>query len=122
MFEKLHAFFSAFFVRNDDARETLVEALETAPVGSMEALKAELSLTQYDLAHAKDKAIKRLTVKEIRLSDKGGLNIMGLRRFPINLYVAELEAIVTAVEDGTVLRFLEAHRNQLSLAKPPTES
>lgn len=115
--ESILAFCTRFFTVNTDERDTLVEAFETAPVGSLEQAKAEVALYKFDLAHAKDKASKRLAVKEIRLSEKGGINILGLRRFPINLYVAELEAIVVAINDGTVQRFLDSHRTQLSTGK-----
>ena len=115
--ESILAFTAKFFTVSTEERDTLVEAFETAPVGSLDQAKAEVALYKFDLAHARDKASKRLAVKEIRLSEKGGINILGLRRFPINLYVAELEAIVNAVNDGTVLRFLETHKAQLSTGK-----
>lgn len=122
MIETLKAFFASFFAPNTVQRDTLVKAFENAPVGSMESMRAELSLAQYDLAHAKDNAVKRLKVKDIQVSLKGGINFLGIRRFPVNLYAAELEAIIECIADGRLQKFLDIHESELSRSKAPDAS
>ena len=106
------------FIAGSDTREAeLVAAFESAPVGSTESLTAELALTKYRLSHATEAKPKTLRVSAVKVSEKGGINVFGLRRFPVNLYPAELLAICEALEDGTILRFLESNESKLSRQK-----
>lgn len=117
MFDRLKNFFQAFFTPNTIERDALVAAFESAPVGGIESMRAELAISKYDLAHAHDATVKRLKVKDIQVSLKGGINFLGIRRFPVNMYPAELEAILACVEDGRLAAFLEKNASVLSRSK-----
>ena len=122
MFETLKNFFQAFFAPNTAERDALVAAFEAAPLGGIESMRAELALSKYDLAHSHDAAVKRLKVKDIQVSLKGGINFLGIRRFPVNMYPAELEAILACVEDGRLAAFLTANADKLSRSKAETDA
>lgn len=123
MFENLMALIASLFTPQADMEDVrLQEIIDTAPVGSVESLTAQVLQLQRRAKHANDPKVKRLKVTNVKVSEKGGINIFGLRRFPVNLYLAELEAILKSASDGTLAKFIDEHKAELSLAKAADES
>jgi len=56
---------------------------------------------------------------EFRVSEKGGVSVYGLGRFPVTLYYEQWVRLLDAGED--LLAFLEANKSQLKL-KQATQS
>jgi hypothetical protein len=98
-------------------RQKLTAIVDSAPLDSVESLRAQLALAKLDAAEAKASPVKTLKVSGVKVSENGGLNIMGLRRFPVNLYLAELRAILEYVDSGEMANFISANRDRLSLRK-----
>jgi hypothetical protein len=123
MFENLMATIAAFFAPVPNVEEAkLREIIDNLPGDSVESLQAQVRLLQLNAIKASAPKVKRLHVSGIKVSEKGGINFFGMRRFPVNLYLAELEALLTCAQDGTLEAFLTANRDKLSLSKATEES
>ncbi len=75
---------------------------------SYEELKARLA----DLEKQVDTK-KRSGVMEFRVSEKGGVSVYGLGRFPVTLYYEQWTKLLNAVED--LKAFLEENKSKLKL-------
>jgi hypothetical protein len=73
-----------------------------------EELKARLS----DLEKQVDTK-KRAGVMEFRVSEKGGVSVYGLGRFPVTLYYEQWIKLLNAVPDLTT--FIEENKSKLKL-------
>jgi len=67
---------------------------------------------QADLAAAKAANVRKLTLK---VGDKGTVNIMGLRKFPIALYPTEIASIFGIKDE--IEAFVKANSAKLSMSK-----
>jgi len=56
---------------------------------------------------------KRGGVMEFRVSEKGGVSVYGLGRFPVTLYYEQWTRLLDATED--LRRFLEENKSKLKL-------
>jgi hypothetical protein len=56
---------------------------------------------------------KRSGVMEFRVSEKGGVSVYGLGRFPVTLYYEQWTRLLDATED--LRRFLEENKSKLKL-------
>jgi ribosome-interacting GTPase 1 len=74
---------------------------------SYEELKARLA----DLEKQVDK--KRSGAMEFRVSEKGGVSVYGLGRFPVTLYYEQWTKLLDAVPDLKV--FIEENKSKLKL-------
>lgn len=68
----------------------------------IESLKAQLT----DARKAQGAEIK------FKISDKGGLSVYGLGRFPVTLYAGQWERLIEAIP--SVKTFLETHKAQFA--------
>ena len=53
---------------------------------------------------------------EFRVSEKGGVSVYGLGRFPVTLYYEQWQRLLTTAED--LLQFLEENKSKLKLKSP----
>lgn len=72
-------------------------------MAELERLKAE---------NAKLKATNKRGIT-LKVSEKGGLSVYGLQRFPITMYLEQWEAIGALFTDGTIPNFIKEHRTEL---------
>ena len=56
---------------------------------------------------------KRSGVMEFRVSEKGGVSVYGLGRFPVTLYYEQWTRLLDATED--LRKFLEENKSKLKL-------
>jgi hypothetical protein len=49
-----------------------------------------------------------------KVSEKGGVSVYGLGRFPVTLYRSQWEALIEFIQSGAVTRFIEANADLLS--------
>ena len=75
-------------------------------------LLAMVKQLQEELAAAKVANVRKLTLK---VGDKGTVNIMGLRKFPIALYPTEITSIFGIKNE--IEAFVKANSNKLSMSK-----
>ena len=54
---------------------------------------------------------KPLTLK---VTEKGGVSVYGLGRFPVSLYASQWEKLIPFIKDGSLEAFLTAHADKLS--------
>ena len=80
---------------------------------SDEDLKAELDRLRKENESLKKGAAKGISLK---VSEKGGLSIYGLGRFPITLYKEQWTKLLDLSED--IRSFLEAHDAELKTKAP----
>jgi hypothetical protein len=80
---------------------------------SDEDLKAELDRLRKENESLKKGAAKGISMK---VSEKGGLSIYGLGRFPITLYKEQWTKLLDLSED--IRSFLEAHDAELKTKAP----
>ena len=73
---------------------------------SYEELKAKV-------AELEKQGPKRTGVMEFRVSEKGGVSVYGLGRFPITLYYEQWTRLLGASED--LKKFLEDNKSKLKL-------
>jgi hypothetical protein len=76
------------------------------------AANAEKAALQAQLDAEKAKRVREVYLK---ISEKGGLSIYGIRRFPITFYVEEWIRILDM--EPEIRSFLEAHQDKLSTKK-----
>jgi hypothetical protein len=76
------------------------------PEPTYEELKARLD----QLEHQKE---KRTGALEFRVSEKGGVSVYGLGRFPVTLYYEQWTRLLDVAED--LRRFLEENKSRLKL-------
>ncbi len=55
---------------------------------------------------------RKLTCK---VTEKGGVAVYGLGRFPVTLYASQWEQLIPFVKSGAVDRFIEANKAELSV-------
>ena len=72
-----------------------------------EELKAKLALAQEQLKGRKKGAI------DFRVSEKGGVSVYGLGRFPVTLYYEQWVRLLDA--SGDLREFLEENKHRLKL-------
>jgi hypothetical protein len=74
---------------------------------SYEELKAKVAELE------KQSGPKRTGVMEFRVSEKGGVSVYGLGRFPVTLYYEQWTRLLGATED--LKKFLEDNKSKLKL-------
>jgi hypothetical protein len=75
---------------------------------SYEELKARLQELEKQV-----ETKKRSGAMEFRVSEKGGVSVYGLGRFPVTLYYEQWTRLLDATED--LRRFLEENKDKLKL-------
>lgn len=73
---------------------------------SMEELKAQIAKLQEE-----NQQLKKTKEMTLKVSEKGAVQINGIRRFPITLYRSELERIFSKKEE--IESFIETHVSEL---------
>ena len=73
---------------------------------SYEELKAKV-------AELEKQTTKRTGAMEFRVSEKGGVSVYGLGRFPVTLYYEQWSRLLGATED--LKKFLEHNKSKLKL-------
>lgn len=82
---------------------------------SLENLTLEQKLLRLEELEAAEAARKAKGPKPItfKVSEKKGLSVYGLGRFPVTLYVGQWERLLGAVDD--LKAFIEANRDELAV-------
>ena len=88
---------------------TTLEIMAAVKAGSMTEAEAEQLLNAATAEKVKEVARKKATLK---VSTKGGIQIDGLRRFPVTLYREEYEIIDSM--RGEIRAFIEANKHRLT--------
>jgi hypothetical protein len=57
--------------------------------------------------------VARKSTLTLKVSDKGALSVYGIGRFPVSLYRAQWERLLTAKDD--ILAFIDANASKLSV-------
>ena len=79
-----------------------------------EELMAELEKQSARIAELeKEKGSKKLGRLEFRVSEKGGVSVYGLGRFPVTLYYEQWQRLLGTAED--LNKFLEENKSKLKL-------
>ena len=73
-----------------------------------ETLQAELERLRAENAALKQRATKGVTFK---VSEKGGVSVYGLGRFPVTLYKEQWEKVLAMAED--IRTFIAEHETEL---------
>lgn len=73
---------------------------------SMQELKAQIAKLQEE-----NQQLKKTKEMTLKVSEKGAVQINGIRRFPITLYRSELERIFSEKEE--IESFIETHVSEL---------
>ncbi len=76
---------------------------------SDEDLKARIAELEGQLEQEKAKSKKAI---RLQVSQKGGVSLYGIRRFPITFYVEEWEKILGMSEE--IREFMASHANELT--------
>ena len=78
-----------------------------------------LALVTEKLADTQRENAKLRTAKAgkvgFKVGEKGGVSVTGLGRFPTTLYLSQWERLIAVVKDGSLERFIETHRDELSV-------
>ena len=61
----------------------------------------------------KEKGSKKLGRLEFRVSEKGGVSVYGLGRFPVTLYYEQWQRLLGTAED--LAKFIEENKSKLKL-------
>ena len=77
-------------------------------MSSEEELKAQVEKLQAELASEKGKAKSSL---RLQVSQKGGVSLYGIRRFPVTFYLEEWNRILNM--EGEIREFLSEHESEL---------
>ena len=87
-----------------------LEAEVVTPVGTstQEDLRAELERYKAENAALKQRNSKRVSIK---VSEKGGVSVYGLGRFPITLYASQWTKLLDMADD--ILGFIHDHDSEL---------
>ncbi len=80
-----------------------------------DALQAELERLRAENAALKSRATKRVFLK---VSEKGGVSVYGLGRFPVTLYKEQWERLLDMAED--IRTFLTEHAAELKTKEKGT--
>jgi hypothetical protein len=64
-----------------------------------------------------EKQVKTRTVGGLKVSDKGAISTYGVGRFPVTLYISQVEQLMTIWGENysNLKSFIEAHRSELSV-------
>ena len=73
-----------------------------------DTLQAELERLRAENAALKGRAVKGITLK---VSEKGGVSVYGLGRFPVTLYKEQWEKVLTMEKD--IRAFIVEHETEL---------
>lgn len=93
-------------------------ALSLAAVTATETPEQELARLRAE--NAKLKANKANQGTSMKVSEKGGISLYGLGRFPVTLYRSQWATVIGMVKDGTLEAFIEANKHVLK-EKPAKE-
>jgi hypothetical protein len=94
-------------IEYDDSRNRFPNSEEiTMSEPSYEELKAKV-------AELEKQTTKRTGAMEFRVSEKGGVSVYGLGRFPVTLYYEQWTRLLGASED--LKKFLEDNKSKLKL-------
>jgi hypothetical protein len=77
---------------------------------SIEELQAQLAALQAENAKLKANGQARLTLK---VSEKGGVSVYGLGRFPLSLYKSQWEKVLGMADQ--IREFIKAHEASLAV-------
>lgn len=71
--------------------------------------------TELARLRAENEALKQLAAKpgsfSLKVSEKGGVSVYGMGRFPVTLYVEQWETLLARADE--IRAFIEANRGQL---------
>jgi hypothetical protein len=74
-------------------------------------LQAELEEMRGELKAAKEKARSRVSFK---VTDKGGISLYGVGRFPVTLYISQWDTVSEEITSGRLAAFIEENRHRLT--------
>lgn len=87
------------------------------PKVAQDSILGQLFQNEQDKAALKAKSIKALTFK---VSDKKGVSVYGLGRFPVSLYANQWTRLLDQKE--AILAFIEEHKASLSFEKETVQA
>lgn len=67
------------------------------------------------LAHIAQMEADKQRKLSCKVTEKGGVAVYGLGRFPVTLYLSQWEQLIPFVKSGALERFIEANRSSLSV-------
>ena len=76
--------------------------------GDDEDLKRRIAELEHELETERSKDRKGI---QLKVSEKGGVSLYGIRRFPVTFYVEEWERILAMAEE--IRAFIAEHRGEL---------
>ena len=76
--------------------------------GDDEDLKRRIAELEHQLEAERSKGRKGI---QLKVSEKGGVSLYGIRRFPVTFYVEEWERILAMAEE--IRAFIAEHRGEL---------
>ena len=101
----------------DDLRHFLAVARHGSTIAAAKALDLSQSTVHRRLAELEKQGTRRTGSLEFRVSEKGGVSVYGLGRFPVTLYY---EQWVRLLEQAEKLRsFLEENKARLKMKEKP---
>lgn len=98
---------------NIDTTQVVIEV--TAPVDDMAVIMAELNRLRQENAKLKDKTPSG----GIKVSEKGGISVYGLARFPITMYEGQWAKLLAMSEE--LKTFIAANKDDPRVVKARTE-
>lgn len=72
----------------------------------------QMQAMQAQILKMKEDSRRKLSCK---VSEKGGVSIYGMGRFPVSLYRSQWEALIPFIKSGAVERFIEDNSNLLAV-------
>ncbi len=83
--------------------------MTAAPAMTNDQLLAFVAKLQADNAALKLAAAAPQRALTLKVSEKGGVSVYGLGRFPVTLYAASWERLLDATQAKTILDFIKAN-------------
>lgn len=90
---------------------TILPDLSQKPIQDIDDVLAEMELLREE--NAKLRAAKAAKGVSLKVTDKGGVSMYGLGRFPVTLYRGQWERLIAHAEQ--VKAFIEANASLLSV-------
>jgi hypothetical protein len=69
-------------------------------------------LDELNRLRAENAALKQRSVLTLKVTDKGGVSVYGMGRFPVTLYKSQWEKIIDNIDD--LKRFIVANNDRLA--------
>jgi hypothetical protein len=93
-------------------RSLLIEMVNTMSNSdngvSLKDLQAQIAALKAELATAKEKKVNF----SVKVSEKGGISLYGLQRFPVTLYAAQWMAILNRKDE--LVKFMQDNKDRLA--------